>query len=94
MSTHAKNYGVDEPVLPEGTKAEKLSELIKINAPSLFGQYPPESIEKYVSLAEIERIYILETLAIFKNNKEQTRKALGIGRATLYNKLRKYGKIR
>lgn len=44
-----------------------------------------------VTIAELERHYILKALAYFKGNKMQAAQALGITIKTLYNKLHEYG---
>lgn len=69
----------------------QLEELAKLSAPSLYGQYPPASSEKCLTLAELEKLYIIQTYTFCKHNKNTAAKILGIGRATLYRKLRKYG---
>lgn len=47
-----------------------------------------------LSMADVERIHILNTLRMFGGNREKTAKALGIGARTLYRKLHEYGMIR
>ncbi|MGC8835201.1 MAG: sigma-54 interaction domain-containing protein, partial [Armatimonadota bacterium] len=42
-------------------------------------------------LSEVEKQHILRTLEVFNYNREATAKALGIGRNTLWRKLRQYG---
>jgi len=44
-----------------------------------------------VPLAEIERRYILATLAYFEGDKKKTAETLGISLKTLYNRLKRYG---
>jgi two-component system response regulator HydG len=50
------------------------------------GQHQPAGANQLVgkSLAEIERYYIEQTLEIFKGNREDAARALGIGERTLY----------
>jgi len=95
MTTHPKNYGIDNSVLPEGNTPieDQLAELVKLMAPSLYGQYPPiKNASEILPLAEVEKMYILKVLSICKNkNKTMAAAILGIGRATLYRKLREYG---
>jgi two-component system response regulator HydG len=44
-----------------------------------------------MSMADVERLHIMNTLRMFGGNREKTAKALGIGARTLYRKLRDYG---
>ncbi len=46
-----------------------------------------------ITLAELERQYILQALTYFKCNKTQVANALGITIKTLYNKLHEYGEF-
>ena len=46
-----------------------------------------------ISLWEMEKIMILNTLKAFNEDKEKTAKSLGITIKTLYNKLFEYGKL-
>jgi len=48
-------------------------------------------INPIISLSELEGRYIRWTMEFFANNKVATAKALGIGRQTLYNKLKAHG---
>lgn len=50
-----------------------------------------QNVGKVISLTEIERITVESTFNKFNGNITQTAKALGIGRNTLYDKLRKLG---
>ena len=45
---------------------------------------------EFVSLAELEREYIIKVLASLDNNKSEAAKVLGINRASLWRKLKKY----
>lgn len=42
------------------------------------------------TLKQIEELYIIEVLNYYKNNISKTAKALGIGRMTLYRKLKQF----
>ncbi|MHC5034838.1 MAG: sigma-54-dependent transcriptional regulator [Planctomycetota bacterium] len=44
-----------------------------------------------MTMADVERLHIMNTLRMFGGNREKTAKALGIGARTLYRKLRDYG---
>jgi len=50
-----------------------------------------KKVGKVISLAEIEEITVMSTFNKFDGNITKTAKSLGIGRNTLYNKLRKLG---
>jgi len=49
-----------------------------------------EKKDEIKTLGEIEREHIIKTILNFKGNKRQAAKALGIGKSTLYNKLKEY----
>ncbi len=42
-------------------------------------------------LAEIERLFVAETLRLTGGNREEAAKMLGIGERTLYRKIKEYG---
>ena len=44
-----------------------------------------------MSMADVEKLHIMNTLRMFGGNREKTAKALGIGARTLYRKLHDYG---
>lgn len=44
-------------------------------------------------LSEVEKDYILAVLELNDGNQTRTAKQLGIGAATLYRKLKKYGSV-
>lgn len=44
-----------------------------------------------MSMSDVERLHIMNTLRMCGGNREKTAKALGIGARTLYRKLREYG---
>lgn len=65
--------------LPESLQAS--TEIVRIGPPNLAG----------MSMADVEKLHIMNTLRLFGGNREKTAKALGIGARTLYRKLRDYG---
>jgi len=52
---------------------------------------PSPALPQQISLAEAERIHILQTLERFGGNHSGAAEALGIGRTTLWRKLKEYG---
>jgi two-component system, NtrC family, response regulator HydG len=42
-------------------------------------------------LAEVERLFVAETLRLAAGNREEAAKMLGIGERTLYRKIKEYG---
>jgi len=65
--------------LPESLQAS--TDLVRLGPPNLAG----------MSMADVEKLHIMNTLRMFGGNREKTAKALGIGARTLYRKLRDYG---
>jgi two-component system, NtrC family, response regulator AtoC len=61
---------------------------LRFDAPAAL---PPSSLPAGMTLQELEKRLILETLSSYKNNKTHTAKALGISLRTLGNKLKEYG---
>jgi len=47
--------------------------------------------EKVVSIAELERVAIVDTIVLLRGDKLMAAKLLGIGKTTLYRKLKEYG---
>ena len=52
---------------------------------------PSPALPRQMTLAESERIHILQTLERFGRNHSGAAEALGIGRTTLWRKLKEYG---
>ena len=52
---------------------------------------PSPALPRQISLAEAERVHILQTLERFGGNHSGAAEALGIGRTTLWRKLKEYG---
>ena len=65
--------------LPDSLRAS--TEIVPAGPPNLAG----------MSMSDVERLHIMNTLRMFGGNREKTAKALGIGARTLYRKLRDYG---
>ncbi len=65
--------------LPDALKAS--TDIVPAGPPNLAG----------MSMADVEKLHIMNTLRMFGGNREKTAKALGIGARTLYRKLRDYG---
>ncbi|PYN98147.1 MAG: hypothetical protein DMD91_15955 [Candidatus Rokuibacteriota bacterium] len=52
---------------------------------------PSQALPRQITLAEAQRIHILQTLERFGGNHSSAAEALGIGRTTLWRKLKEYG---
>ena len=65
--------------LPEAMQAS--TDIVPAGPPNLAG----------MSMADVEKLHIMNTLRMFGGNREKTANALGIGARTLYRKLRDYG---
>jgi len=52
---------------------------------------PSPALPRQISLADAERVHILQTLERFGRNHSGAAEALGIGRTTLWRKLKEYG---
>ena len=52
---------------------------------------PSPQLPRQTTLAEAERVHILQTLERFGRNHSSAAEALGIGRTTLWRKLKEYG---
>jgi DNA-binding NtrC family response regulator len=52
---------------------------------------PPPALPRQTTLADAERVHILQTLERFGKNHAGAAEALGIGRTTLWRKLKEYG---
>ncbi|HEY3244801.1 MAG TPA: sigma-54 dependent transcriptional regulator [Phycisphaerae bacterium] len=65
--------------LPENLRA--VTDIVPVGLPALAG----------MSMADVERLHILNTLKLCGGNRERTAKVLKIGARTLYRKLKDYG---
>ena len=65
--------------LPDTLRAS--TDIVPAGPPNLAG----------MSMADVEKLHIINPLRMFGGNREKTAKALGIGARTLYRKLRDYG---
>ena len=65
--------------LPESLRAS--TDIVRMGPPNLAG----------MTMADVEKLHIMNSLRMFGGNRERTAKALGIGARTLYRKLRDYG---
>jgi len=65
--------------LPENLRAS--TDLVPVGPPNLAG----------MTMADVEKLHIMNTLRMLGGNREKTAKALGIGARTLYRKLKDYG---
>ena len=65
--------------LPDSLQAS--TDIVPVGPPNLAG----------MTMADVEKLHIMNTLRMFGGNREKTAKALGIGARTLYRKLHDYG---
>jgi two-component system response regulator HydG len=77
LETEQPILGVDD--LPDSLRAS--TDIVPLGPPNLAG----------MTMADVEKLHIMNTLRMFGGNRERTAKALGIGARTLYRKLRDYG---
>jgi DNA-binding NtrC family response regulator len=66
-----------------------ISQVAPIELP--IGTVKLDTTPKFKTLAQVEQEHLLMALELYKNNKNETAKALGISAKTLYNKLHTYG---
>ena len=75
-------------LLCEGTEIDAVDLSIAASKPI---EHPEETDTDYTLLESVERNVIVQTLKAAAGNKLEAAKRLGIGRQTLYNKLKAYG---
>jgi transcriptional regulator of acetoin/glycerol metabolism len=79
MVIEAEGAFLEPEDLPENLRGS--TDLVPVGPPDLAG----------MTMADVEKLHIMNTLRMFGGNRERTAKALGIGARTLYRKLREYG---
>ncbi|UCE60282.1 MAG: sigma-54-dependent Fis family transcriptional regulator [Phycisphaerales bacterium] len=79
MCVEAEGTRLEVADLPDSLRAS--TDIVPAGPPNLAG----------MTMADVERLHIMNTLRMFGGNREKTAKALGIGARTLYRKLRDYG---
>jgi len=79
MCLEAEHPRLELGDLPDTLQAT--TDIVPVGPPNLAG----------MSMADVEKLHIMNTLRMFAGNREKTAKALGIGARTLYRKLREYG---
>lgn len=79
MCLEADGTRLEVKDLPETLRSS--TDIVPAGPPNLAG----------LTMADVERLHIMNTLRMFGGNREKTAKALGIGARTLYRKLREYG---
>ncbi|MFQ5412819.1 MAG: sigma-54-dependent transcriptional regulator [Phycisphaerae bacterium] len=79
MCLEAEGQSLTVDDLPPSLQAS--TDIVPVGPPNLAG----------MTMADVERLHIMNTLRLFGGNREKTAKALGIGARTLYRKLRDYG---
>lgn len=81
-------------MLLETTEVLQVGNLPSQLSPAITLERAPSAPLAMLPLAEIERQALIYTLEATGNNITQAVKALGISRATLYRKLKKYNIVR
>ena len=79
MCIEAEKPSLTVEDLPDSLRAS--TDIVPVGPPNLAG----------MTMADVEKLHIMNTLRMFGGNREKTAKALGIGARTLYRKLRDYG---
>jgi two-component system response regulator HydG len=79
MCLEAEGPMLEAGDLPDNLRAS--TDIVRMGPPNLAG----------MTMADVEKLHIMNTLRMFGGNREKTAKALGIGARTLYRKLREYG---
>jgi two-component system response regulator HydG len=79
MCLEAEGPSLQPEDLPEALRSS--TDIVPLGPPNLAG----------MTMADVEKLHIMNTLRMFGGNREKTAKALGIGARTLYRKLRDYG---
>jgi two-component system response regulator HydG len=79
MCIESESALLDVGDLPDSLRTT--TDIVPTGAPNLTG----------LTMADVERLHIMNTLRFYSGNRERTAKALGIGARTLYRKLRDYG---
>ncbi len=79
MCLEAEEPTLEIDDLPEALRAS--TDIVHAGPPNLAG----------MTMADVEKLHIMNTLRMFGGNREKTAKALGIGARTLYRKLSDYG---
>jgi transcriptional regulator with PAS, ATPase and Fis domain len=88
-------HAIERAVVVSRGRQIALSDLPEtVKRPGARRAAPPRPIPPGCTLAELERMAIIQTLEITNWNKRATAHILGIHRPTLYNKLRKYRLVR
>ena len=79
MCLEAENATLNLDDLPENLRAS--TDIVRMGPPNLAG----------MTMSDVEKLHIMNTLRLFGGNRDKTAKALGIGARTLYRKLREFG---
>lgn len=79
MCVESERTTLDPESLPDNLKAS--TDIVPTGPPNLAG----------LSMADVEKLHIINTLRMYGGNRERSAKALGIGARTLYRKLKEFG---
>ena len=88
--TELKN-AMERAVILAGTKAKIEVGHLSPSLRSIRGDFANVAHDQVLSMAEIERRYVLEVLERYRGNRTRTAKALGMGANTLWRKLKGWG---
>ena len=82
---------IEYAVLLETTETLKVGSLPPELAQTAASRHTRPALSAIVPLAEVERLAITDAMDLLANNVAETARALGVHRATLHRKLKKYG---
>jgi DNA-binding NtrC family response regulator len=82
---------VDLPSSLQNRKIERTLDTTEVSLPNLTKPQGVSSIDSVLPLSEVEKRVILQTLEVTKGDRSFAADLLGIGRTTLYRKLKSYG---
>jgi DNA-binding NtrC family response regulator len=82
---------MERAVILAGSKAKVEVGHLSPSLRSIRGDFAKVQHDQVLSMAEIERRYVLEVLERYRGNRTRTAKALGIGANTLWRKLKGWG---
>ena len=82
---------IERALLLETTDVPQLNSLLPRLSPIVASRRDPTGPAAILPLAEVERQALVQALEVSAGNVTQAAQGLGLNRATLYRKLKKYG---